>query len=62
MDLSLTCGLMLTIIKVFIILFLSVGIENILAIFKINQEVHLSIECPGIFSSWPNGIGEEDLF
>ena len=61
-DLSLTCGLMLTIIKVFIILFLFVGIENILAIFKINKEVHLSIECPGIFSSWPNGIGEEDLF
>ena len=32
-----TVGVMLTIIKVFIILFLLVGIGNILAIFKINQ-------------------------
>ena len=35
--LSHTCKVMLTIMKVFIILFLFVGIENILAIFKINQ-------------------------
>ena len=47
-------GLMLTIIKVFIILLLLVRIVNILAFFKINQLALLSIECPGIFSSWPN--------
>ena len=53
---------MLTIIKVFIILFLIMGIGNILAVFKINQSALLSNECPGIFSSWPNCRGEEGLF
>ena len=43
-------GVVLTIIKVFIILFLLVRIGNILATFKINQLALLSIECPGIFS------------
>ena len=43
--LSLTWGDFLTIIKVFIILLLLVGIGNILAIFKINQQVLLSIDC-----------------
>ena len=36
-ELSLTVGIMLTVIKVFIMLFLPVRIGNILAIFKINQ-------------------------
>ena len=36
-NLSLTCGVILTIINVFITLFLLVGIQNILAIFKVNQ-------------------------
>ena len=36
-NLSLTCGEILTIINVFITLFLLVGIQNILAIFKVNQ-------------------------
>ena len=36
-ELSVTCGIMLTIIKVFIILFLLVRIGNILATFKINH-------------------------
>ena len=52
---------MLTIIKMFVILFLVVGIGNNMAIFKINQEALLSIECPGIFS-WPKWRGEEGLF
>ena len=41
-------------LEVFIILFLLVGIRDILAIFIINQEAPISVECPGIFSSWPN--------
>ena len=44
---------MLTIIKVLIILFLLKGIGNILAIFKINQQV-LLFECPVIFYCCPN--------
>ena len=36
-NLSLTCGVILTIINVFITLFLLVGLQNILAIFKVNQ-------------------------
>ena len=47
-------GLMLTITKVFIILFLLVRVGNILAIFKINQYALLSVECLGICPSWPN--------
>ena len=39
---------MLTIIKVFIILFLLKGIGNILAISEINLQALLSIGCPGI--------------
>ena len=39
---------MLTIIKVFIILFLLKGIGNILAISEINRQALLSIGCPGI--------------
>ena len=34
-------------------IFLLLGIGNILAISKINQEAVLSIECRGIFFSWP---------
>ena len=45
---------MLFIIKVFIILFLLKGIENILVIFKINLKSLLSVECPSVFSSCPN--------
>ena len=41
-------GEMLTIIKVFIILFLLVRIENTLEMFKRNQQALLSVECPGI--------------
>ena len=44
MNYLLYVGVMLTIIKVFINLFLLVRIGNILAIFKINQYVLLSIE------------------
>ena len=44
---------MLTIIKVLIILFLLKGIGNILAIFKINQQV-LLFESPVIFYSCPD--------
>ena len=47
-------GVMLTIIKVFNILFLLEGIGNILAIFKISKQALLSIECPGIFFACPN--------
>ena len=54
-------GLMLTIIKVFIILFLLVRIGIILEIFKINQHTLLSIEHLSIFSSWSNWRGEEGL-
>ena len=54
-------GVMLTIAKVFIILFLFVRIGNILATFKINQYALFSIECPGIFSPWPNWRKEEEL-
>ena len=39
-----------------------VRIRNTLAIFKTNQQVLLSNECPGIFSSWPNWRGNEGLF
>ena len=39
-----------------------VGIGNTLAIFKTKQKTLLSVECPGIFSSWPNWRGEEGLF
>ena len=52
-------GVMLTIIKVFIILFLLEVIEKIL---KINQQALLSVECLGIFSSCPDWRGEEGLF
>ena len=45
---------MLTIIKVFSVLFLLEGIENILVIFKINQQAFLPFECSGILSSYPN--------
>ena len=55
-------GLILTIAKVFIILFLLKGIGNILTIFKINKQALLSVECSGIFSSWSNWRGEEGLF
>ena len=44
-------GVMLTIIKVFIILFL---LEVIGKILKINQQALLSVECLGIFSSCPD--------
>ena len=50
MNYLLHVGLMLTIIRMFIILFL-VRIGNILVIFEINQWALLSIECPCIFSS-----------
>ena len=51
--------MLIIIIEVFIILFLLVRIGNILAIFKINQQTLLSIECQGIFSSWPNWSVQE---
>ena len=54
MNYLLHVGVMLTIIKVFTILFLLVIIGYILGIFKITQLTLLSIECPGIFSFWPN--------
>ena len=57
-------GVILTIMKVFIILFLLVEIGKILEIFIsnfLNQYPLLSVECPGIFSSRPNWRGEEDL-
>ena len=41
---------------------LPVGIGNTLTAFKTNKRALLSSECPGIFSSWQNGRGEEDLF
>ena len=47
-------GLMLSIIKVHIVLFLLKEIGTIAAIFKINQYVLLLTQCPGIFSSCPN--------
>ena len=53
---------MLTIMKVFIILFLLEGIGNILEVFKITQSALLSIECPGIFPFGPNWKRKEDLF
>ena len=40
---------------------LPVGIENNLTIFEKNQQALLSVECPGIFSSWPNWRGEDFL-
>ena len=55
-------GVTLTIIYVFIILLLFVGIENNFAIFKINQYTLLLIEYPGIFSSWTNWRRKEGLF
>ena len=47
-------GVMLTIIKVSIMLFLLVRIKNILEVFEINQSSMLSGGCPGIFSSGRN--------
>ena len=55
-------GVMLTIMKVFIILFLLEGIGNILEIFKITQSALLSMGCPGIFPFGPNWRRKEDLF
>ena len=41
---------------------LPVIIGNTLEIFKANQSALLSIECPNIFSSWPNWREEKALF
>ena len=41
---------------------LPVEIGDNLAIFKTNQQVFLSTECPWIFSSWSNGRGKKGLF
>ena len=60
--LSPSCGGNVNYYKSVIILLLIGGIGNILAIFKTNQQALLSIECPGIFSSWANWRGEEGLF
>ena len=41
---------------------LPMGIRNTLVIFIANLWAFISVECPGIFSSWPNWRGEEGLF
>ena len=41
---------------------LPMGIRNTLVIFIANLWAFISVECPGIFSSWPNWRGEESLF
>ena len=41
---------------------LPVAIRNTLAIFIANLWVFISVECPGMFTSWPNWRGEEGLF
>ena len=55
-------GLMLTIGKVFIILFVLVRIGNILAIFKINQYALISIASPRVFSSCVMTMKNESKF
>ena len=57
--LSTTCGSNFTYYKIVHrpIPTLSVGILNTMTIFIINLKAILSIECPGISSSWPNWRG-----
>ena len=54
--LSITCGSNFTYYKSVHhpIPTLLVGILNTMTIFTINLKALLSIDCPGIFSSWPN--------
>ena len=51
-QLSSACEVMLTIVKVSIILRILVGIGNIIAVFKTNQQALVSIECQGMFPCW----------
>ena len=48
-------GVMLTILKVSIILFVLVGTGNVLAIFKTNQYALLSVEYPDVFKAARRG-------
>ena len=38
------------------------GIGNTQAVFNTKQYALLSVECPGMFSSWPKRRGEEGMF
>ena len=54
-------GVMLTIIKVLLSYSYS-AYGNTQAIFKTNQQALHSVECPGMFSSWPKWKWKESLF